>query len=115
MLIHIVGMSEKLLIVKMHNLWDTCVRVCVCVCVCIPARHVFYFLLFHCVGEYDLAFLSGLTQSTTSKNCKDVKLQWNLLGGNNILYIISVYSFKVVQSGTGISYMVWYSCHDIVV
>ena len=66
---------------------------CVCV-VCVSARHVFYFLLFHCVGKYDLAFSWMLVQSTTSKNCKDVELQWNLLHGNDFSYIISVYSFE---------------------
>ena len=61
-----------------------------------PAKHVFYFLLFHCVGEYDLEFSSTLVQSTTSRNCKDIKLSWNLLPDKDFSYIvsISIYSFE---------------------
>ena len=33
-------------------------------------------------------------QSTTSKNCKDMELHWNLLAGGDFLYIISIYSVE---------------------
>ena len=58
------------------------------------AKPVFYFLLFHYVGEYDLRFSSRLVQSTTSRNCKDIQLQWNSLLDKDFSYIISIYSFE---------------------
>ena len=65
-------------------------------CVLPAHTHVFYFLLFHCVGDYNLKFSVTSVQSTTSKNCKDIKLQWNSLANKDFSYIvlISNYSFE---------------------
>ena len=46
----------------------------------------------------DLAFSSTLVQSTTSKNCKDIELHWNLLGDGDFSYIILIHSVESLTS-----------------
>ena len=48
----------------------------------------------------DLGFSLTPVQSSTSKNCKDIKLQWNLLGGDDLSYIISISSVKLKENVT---------------
>ena len=48
----------------------------------------------------DLGFSKTLVQSSTSKNCKDIKLYWNLLGGDDLSYIISISSVELKENVT---------------
>ena len=61
-----------------------------CGCILSCQQGIFLFFI---VGD-DLAFSSTLIQSTTSKNCKDIKLHWNLLGDGDFSYIILISSVE---------------------
>ena len=60
---------------------------------CVFQQAMFFILLFHYVAD-DLAFSSTLVQSMTSKNCKDIRLHWNLLGDNDFSYIVLILSVE---------------------
>ena len=49
-----------------------------------------FFIVCVCVGEYNLAFSSTLVRSRTSKNCQEIKLQWNPPQLANVSYIVTV-------------------------
>ena len=54
-----------------------------------------YFLLFRCVGDYNLDFSWTQVPSTENRNCLEIKFTWNPLDNNKgFLYVLRIFPFE---------------------